>query len=78
MAKLMLSIGDQCFNLLAEEAKRRDITVQQLIRAVVLPDWIKQNIDQTVKPQAQVVTRQPMYIASQSPILPAPIGRLRP
>jgi len=43
MAKFIMSIGDTAFEILANEAKNRDVTVQQLLRAVVVPDWIKQN-----------------------------------
>ena len=42
MAKFIMSIGNEAFNLLATEAKNRDVTVQQLLRAVVVPDWIKE------------------------------------
>jgi len=38
-----MSIGDTAFEILSNEAKNRDVTVQQLLRAVVVPDWIKQN-----------------------------------
>jgi hypothetical protein len=43
MAKFIMSIGDNAFDILSSEAKNRDVTVQQLLRAVVVPDWIKQN-----------------------------------
>ena len=43
MAKFIMSIGDTAFEILSNEAKNRDVTVQQLLRAVVVPDWIKQN-----------------------------------
>jgi hypothetical protein len=45
MAKFIMSIGDEAFKLLGLEAKNRDVTVQQLLRAVIVPDWIKQNLD---------------------------------
>jgi hypothetical protein len=43
LAKFIMSIGDNAFDILSSEAKNRDVTVQQLLRAVVVPDWIKQN-----------------------------------
>ena len=43
MAKFIMSIGNEAFKLLGSEAKDRDVTVQQLLRAVIVPDWIKQN-----------------------------------
>ena len=44
MVKFIMSIGNEAFGILAEEARHRDVTVQQLLRAVVVPDWIKENI----------------------------------
>ena len=41
MVKLMVSIGDENFRLLTIEARDRGITIQELIRAVILPDWIR-------------------------------------
>ncbi|HVH14116.1 MAG TPA: hypothetical protein VNA15_00135 [Candidatus Angelobacter sp.] len=43
MAKFIMSIGDTAYDVLANEAKNRDVTVQQLLRAVVVPEWIRQN-----------------------------------
>lgn len=45
MAKFIMSIGNEAFKLLGSEAKERDVTVQQLLRAVIVPDWIKQHLD---------------------------------
>ena len=41
MAKLMVSIRDENFQLLSLEAKDRGITIQELLRAVIVPDWIR-------------------------------------
>lgn len=46
MAKFIMSIGDNAYDILSNEAKNRDVTVQQLLRAVVVPDWIKNNADE--------------------------------
>jgi hypothetical protein len=43
MAKLMISIRDENFQLLTYEAKDRGITIQELIRAVIVPDWVRVN-----------------------------------
>jgi hypothetical protein len=45
MAKFILSVGDGTFKILASEAKRRDVTVQQLLRAVIVPEWVRENIE---------------------------------
>jgi len=39
----MLSLRDENFKLLTNEAEDRGITVQELIRAVIIPDWVKIN-----------------------------------
>ena len=41
MAKFMLSLRETNFQLLTIEAQERGITVQELIRAVIIPDWVK-------------------------------------
>src|SRR5213594_1162802 len=42
MAKFMLSLRDENFQLLTLEAQNRGISVQELIRAVIIPDSVKQ------------------------------------
>ena len=44
LAKFMLSMGDQYSQLLVTEAKSRGITIQELIRAVIVPDWARENL----------------------------------
>ena len=44
MAKFMLSLRDESFKLLVNEAEDRGISIQELIRAVIIPDWVKQNV----------------------------------
>lgn len=41
MAKLMIAIGDENYRLLSLEARMRGITVQELLRAVIVPDWVR-------------------------------------
>lgn len=41
MAKFMLSLRDENFKILISEAQDRGITIQELIRAVIIPDWVK-------------------------------------
>ncbi|TMI23078.1 hypothetical protein E6H31_00115 [Candidatus Bathyarchaeota archaeon] len=43
MAKFMLSLRDESFELLQTEAEDRGISIQELIRAVIIPDWVKLN-----------------------------------
>jgi hypothetical protein len=41
MAKLMVSIRDESYRLLSFEARERGITIQELIRAVIVPEWVR-------------------------------------
>ena len=41
MAKLMVSIREESFRQLVLEARERGITIQELIRAVIVPDWVR-------------------------------------
>jgi len=43
LAKFMLSLRDESFELLETEAEDRGISIQELIRAVIIPDWVKLN-----------------------------------
>src|SRR5438445_10598075 len=44
MAKFMLSIGNDSYALLSSEARDRGIKVQELIRAVIIPEWARVNL----------------------------------
>jgi len=41
LSKFMQSLGDAAYTKLRKIADDRDITVQELIRAIVIPDWLK-------------------------------------
>lgn len=49
MAKIMISIGDDNFRVLTLEAKERGITIQELLRAVIVPDWVRASIGPSVQ-----------------------------
>ena len=42
MAKFMQSLDDDIFKKLQRIADSRGITIQELIRAVIIPDWLKE------------------------------------
>ena len=68
MAKLMVSIGEENFRLLSFEAKDRGITVQELLRAVIVPDWVRfSNIS---KLQRENASLQSIRIRKENEILP--------
>jgi hypothetical protein len=77
LAKFMLSLRDENFKLLMTEASDRGITVQELIRAVIIPDWVK--INTLVKPSGngnseKVRAFQP--VNGREPVVQS-MGRLR-
>jgi len=39
--KVMVAFGKQTFDLINGEAKERGVTVQELLRAVIIPDWFR-------------------------------------
>src|SRR5436309_15867973 len=41
--KMKVAFGHQTFDLLDGEAKERGVTVQELMRAVIIPDWFRNN-----------------------------------
>jgi hypothetical protein len=41
MTKKMLAFHPDTYEMLQSEAKRRDVTIQELIRAVIIPDWAR-------------------------------------
>ena len=77
MAKFMLSLRDENYNLLTNEAEDRGITVQELIRAVIIPDWVK--INTLAKPSTNGNSekiRTYQTVSGRQPIIQA-MGRLR-
>jgi hypothetical protein len=58
MAKFILSVGDGTFKILESEAKRRDVTVQQLLRAVIVPEWVRENAEENPRSMPTMQTRE--------------------
>jgi hypothetical protein len=80
LAKFIMSIGDTAYDILLHEAKNRDVTVQQLLRAVVVPDWIKENADgQSPKGNNSDLLQPSVYADDlrNSRMLVSPVARLR-
>jgi len=74
MAKLMISIGDENFRLLSFEARERGITLQELLRAVIVPDWVR--FSNLTKIQRENVTVESLRARKENQILPV-YGRRR-
>ena len=47
-ATFMLSISDECFAMLANEARDRGVNIQMLLRAVIIPEWTRLDPDSKV------------------------------
>ena len=78
MAKFIFSIGEENYRLLASEAKTRDITIQELIRAVIIPDWMRHNLDsRTHREPASVLPHTTGFLNQRNNIVPSSIGRLK-
>ncbi len=75
MAKFMLSLRDENFKLLVTEAEDRGISVQELIRAVIIPDWVK--ISTLARPNNTHPTIRSLTPTSGREQLLQPMGRLR-
>ena len=69
MAKFIFSMGNENFRKLQLEAKTRDVTIQALIRTVVIPEWIKINIDTTATTSTNTHTTTPANMTSTSSLL---------
>ena len=41
MPKFMQTLDEEIYNQLQDIANGRGITIQELIRAVIIPDWLK-------------------------------------
>lgn len=91
MAKFILSVGDGTFKLLESEAKRRDVTVQQLLRAVIVPEWVRDNPEVNPSSMAQRTNspsmppreipphlmHQSIYPTQRDQVVQVPVNRLR-
>ena len=50
MRRFLMSLGDESFKFTCSEAKNRGISVQQLIRAVIIPEWMEKSRSLDLKP----------------------------
>jgi len=73
----MLSLRDENFKLLMSEAGDRGITVQELIRAVIIPDWVKLNPSAKINGNGNAGKIRPFQqVSGREPIIQS-MGRLR-
>ncbi len=44
MNKIMLSVAEETFLTMSTLAKKRGISIQELLRAVIVPEWVRENM----------------------------------
>jgi hypothetical protein len=71
-AKFMLSVRKESFEIISAEARNRGVSVQELLRAVIVPEWIRNNTGSLVPAQ----TLRGVASAQQYPFLK--VSALRP
>ena len=71
MGKLMVVIRDENFQLLSFEARDRGITIQELIRAVIVPDWFRIRDIPKVRSASNPLQEPPLRQQTDLP-LPSP------
>jgi hypothetical protein len=49
MGKVLLSLREEALRTIVDEAVMRDISVQELLRAVVIPEWVRDNARRSVQ-----------------------------
>ena len=45
MAKFIMTVGDETLRVLTTEAEKRNLRVQQLLRAVIVPEWVRDKLE---------------------------------
>jgi hypothetical protein len=76
IAKLMLSIREESYQIISAEARERCVSVQELLRAVILPEWVKDNIapstaQQPLREVAPRMSNGSTFSAQRDPFLKA-------
>ena len=66
----MVAFGEQTFRLLNEEARARGITVQELMRAVIIPDWFKSRYESNIAQNIDVERKTNSSAQQAEPVVP--------
>ena len=82
IAKFMLSIREEPYQTISAEARERGVSVQELLRAVIVPEWVKDNIAQSTLQQplrevALRISNHSALSAQPDPFLKAALVRPR-
>ncbi len=61
MNKIMLSLAEESFLTVSSQAKKRGISVQELLRAVIVPEWVNENLRRphTMSPRVAEIALEP-------------------
>jgi hypothetical protein len=78
----MLSLGEDTFLTVSSQARKRGISVQELLRAVIVPEWVKENLrPRTLSPRTTEIAIQPaapqMNLYHRNRILDITVGQLK-
>jgi hypothetical protein len=82
LAKFLMSVGEETLRVLTTEAEKRNVRVQQLIRAVIVPEWVRNNLtisgNETDRREvAPELTRPSVYNMQGRRVLQASMDRVR-
>ena len=82
MNKIMLSLAEETFFAVSSQAKKRGISVQELLRAVIVPEWVKENLrPHTISPRSVEIALEPsapqMNPYRRNRILDITVGQLK-
>lgn len=72
MPKFMQSLGVENYHRLLTEAKARDVTVQALIRTVIVPEWLRTVAPELTSPKTTTLnplTVQPAPMLTRTGIV---------
>ena len=80
--KFMLSMKEKPFAEISSEAKNRGVTVQELLRAVIVPEWARENLQPSNIPQTSMQitpnqTKSSMSSRQRDSKLAITVGQLR-
>jgi hypothetical protein len=60
----MLSVAEDTYLTISTQAKKRGISIQELLRAVIVPEWVRQNLQHRSR-QMPITEISPEPIAPQ-------------
>jgi hypothetical protein len=73
MTKFVVVIRDENFQLLSLEAEDRGISIQELIRAVIVPDWFRNRNDSKVRTESSLLRAPLLRRGTELSILNRPV-----